>query len=63
MKIRPEILISNKKAINFKKILVTGSDEPLIAYLKNFIINDFKKRKFFIDFSGNFDSTMIGNLF
>ena len=63
MKIKPEVFLSSKKKIAFNKILVTGSDESLIAYVKNFIIEDFKKRNFFIDTSGNYNNGLMGNLF
>ena len=63
MKINPEVFLSLKKNIFFNKILVTGSDESFIAYLKDFIIKDFKKRGFFIDVSNNYNSGSMGNLF
>ena len=62
MKIKPEVFLGSKN-IFFNKILVTGSDEPFIAYVKNFIIEDFKKRSFFVDFSNNYNDGSIGNLF
>ena len=63
MKIKPEVFLSSKKNIVFNKILVTGSDESFISYVKNFIIEDFKKRSFFIDVSNNYNDGSIGNLF
>ena len=63
MKIKPEIFLSSNKNIIFKKILVTGSDEPLISYIKNFIIDNFEKRGFFIDVSNNYNDRSMGNLF
>ncbi|MDC0453316.1 hypothetical protein OAL95_01010 [Alphaproteobacteria bacterium] len=63
MKIKPEVLLTSKKNIIFNKILVTGSDESFIAYVKNFILEDFKKRNFFIDFSNNHTNNSLGNLF
>jgi hypothetical protein len=63
LKIKPEILLGSKKNIVFNKILITGSDESFIAYVKNHIIEDFKKRKFFIDVSNNFNGNSMGNLF
>jgi len=63
MKVKPEIFLSLKKNIVFNKILVTGSDEAFIIYVKNFIIEDFKKRNFFIDFSNNYNDNLMGNLF
>ena len=63
MKIKPEVFLSSKKNIVFNKILITGSDESLISYVKNFIIEDFKKRNFFIDISNNYNNYSIGNLF
>ena len=63
MKIKPEVFLSSKKNIVFNKILITGSDEPLIIYVKNFIIEDFKKRNFFIDVSNSFNGDSMGSLF
>ncbi len=63
MKIKPEVFLSSNKNIIFNKILVTGLDEALISYVKNFIIEDFKKRGFFIDTSNNYNDRLMGNLF
>ena len=63
MKIKPEVFLSLKKNIAFNKILVTGSDESLISYVKNFIMENFKKRGFFVDVSNNYNDRSIGNLF
>ena len=63
MKIKPEIFISSQKNIVFNKILITGSDESFIAYVKNYVIQNFKKRNFFVDFSNNYKSNLMGNLF
>jgi hypothetical protein len=63
VKIKPEVFLSSNKNIVFNKILVTGSDEPLIYYVKNFIIENFKKRNFFIDVSNNYNDRSMGNLF
>jgi hypothetical protein len=63
VKIKPEVFLSSKKNILFNKILVTGLDESLISYVKNFIIEDFKKRSFFVDVSNNYNDGSIGNLF
>ncbi len=63
MKVKPEILLNSSKEISYKKIFITGSDEPFISYVKDHIVHDFKKRNFFIDFSGNQNSGIVGNLF
>ena len=63
MKIKPEVFLNSKKTIGFEKILVTGSDESFIDYVKNYIIEDFKTRNFFVDFSNNYKSGSMGNLF
>ena len=63
MKIKPEVFLNSKQNLVFNKILVTGSDESFISYVKNFIIEDFKKRSFFVDFSNNYNDGSIGNLF
>lgn len=63
MKVKPEIFLNNSKEISYKKIFITGSDEPYISYVKDHIVNDFKKRNFFIDFSGNQNLGIVGNLF
>ena len=63
MKIKPEVLLSSKENIVFNKILVTGSDEPFIRYIKNFIIEEYKKRGFFVDFSNSYNAGLVGSLF
>ena len=63
MKIKPEIFLSSKKNIIFNEILITGSDESFIAYVKSFIIEGFKKRDFFIDVSNNYNKNSMGDLF
>ena len=63
MKIRPEILLNTKKEISYKKILVTGSDESLMYYVRDFILSDFKKRNFFTDISGVYNNSVVGSLF
>ena len=63
MKIKPEVFLNSKANISFKKILVTGSDEAFISYVKRFIIEDFKKRNFFVDVSNNYNDKSMGNLF
>ena len=63
MKIKPEVFLRAKNNIVFNKVLVTGSDESFIAHVKNFIINDFKEKGFFIDFSNNYKDGSMGNLF
>ena len=63
MKIKPEVFLVSKKNIVFNKILVTGSDESFITYVKNFIIEDFKKRNFFIDITNNYNDRSMGSLF
>ena len=63
MKIKPEIFLNSQKNIAFKKILVSGSDESFISYVKNFIIDNFKKRGFFVDTSNKYNDGSVGNLF
>ena len=63
MKIKPEVFLGSQKNITFNKILITGSDESFIAFVKNYIIEDFKRRSFFIDLSNNFNSDSMGSLF
>ena len=63
MKIKPEVFLNSNKNIIFNKILVTGTDEPLIYYVKSFIIESFKKRNFFIDVSNNYNDGSMGDLF
>ena len=63
MKVKPEIFLNSKNNIVAKKILISGSDESFIAYVKNFIIKDFKKRNYFIDVSNNYNDNSMGNLF
>jgi hypothetical protein len=63
VKIKPEVFLSSNKDIIFNKILVTGSDESFIFYVKNFIVEEFKKKNFFIDVSNNYNGGAMGNLF
>ena len=63
MKIRAETLLSTKKDIQYNKILVTGSDESFIGYVKNYFINRFKNKNYSIDLSGNYNSGLSGDLF
>jgi len=63
VKIKPEVFLSSKENISYKKILITGSDEPFIVYVKDFIIENFKKRNFFIDISNNYNDNSMGSLF
>ena len=63
MKIKPEVLLSSNQKINFNNILITGFDESFINYVRDFIITDFKKRNFFIDYSNNYNSGSMGSLF
>ena len=63
MKIKPEVFLSSQNNIVFKKILITGSDESFISYVKSHIVEDFKKKNFFIDLSNNYNPDLMGNLF
>jgi hypothetical protein len=63
VKIKPEVFLNSNKNIIFNKILVTGSDESFISYVKNFIVEEFKKRDFFIDVSNNYNNGSMGSLF
>jgi len=63
VKIKPEVFLNSQTNIVFNKILVCGSDESFISYVKNFIIENFKKRGFFVDVSNNYNDGSIGNLF
>ena len=42
MKIKPDVFLSSQTNIIYNKILVTGSDEIFINYVKNFHIKDRK---------------------
>ena len=53
MKIRPEILLNNNSDFFYNKILVTGSDESFINYMREHIIKFFKNKNYFIDLSEN----------
>lgn len=63
MKIKPELLLGSKKDIFYNKILITGSDESYISYIKDFVVSNFKKKGFYIDVSGNHNDGLVGNLF
>ncbi len=60
---KPEALLASKNDLIFNKILITGSDEPFISHVKNFIIEGFKKRGYFIDISNKHKNDSMGNLF
>jgi hypothetical protein len=63
MKIRPEILLNNNSDFFYNKILVTGSDESFINYMREHIIKFFKNKNYFIDLSGNYNRDLVGDLF
>ena len=63
MKVKAEAFINSKRSINFDKILITGSDEAFVSYVKNHIIQDFKNRNYFIDFTNNYTTNSMGGLF
>ena len=63
MKIRPEILLNNNSDFFYNKILVTGSDESFINYMREHIIKFFKNKNYFIDLSGNYNRNLAGDLF
>jgi len=63
VKIKPEVFLSSKKNIVFNKILITGTDESFISYVKSFVIEGFKQRNYFIDTSDNYNDGSMGNLF
>lgn len=63
MKIRPEILLNNNSDFFYNKILVTGSDESFINYMREHIIKFFKNKNYFIDLSGNYNRDLAGDLF
>jgi hypothetical protein len=63
VKIKPEIFLNSQKHTVYNKILITGSDESFITYVKNHIINDYRKKKFYVDFSNNYISDSMGSLF
>jgi hypothetical protein len=63
MKIRPEILLNNNSEFFYNKILVTGSDESFINYMREHIVKFFKNQNYFIDLSGNYNRDLAGDLF
>ena len=63
MKTRPEIILNKKDKITYNKILITGSDESLINYVRDYIIKNFRSRNYFIDLSGNYNKGIVGDLF
>ena len=63
MKIKPEILLSHSDEFIYNKILVTGSDETFINYVRDHIIKIFKKKNYLIDTSGNYNKGLTGDLF
>ena len=63
MKIKPEILLKNNSDFFYNKILVTGSDESFINYMREHIIKFFKNKNYFIDLSENYNRNLAGDLF
>ena len=63
MKIKPELLLNKTQNTQYKKILVTGSDETLINYTTEFIVKKFKDQNYFIDISGDLNPGLMGGLF
>ena len=63
MKEKPEIILNNNDKILYEKILVTGSDETFMSYVRSHIIKTFRNNKYFIDNSGNYNKKMVGDLF
>ena len=63
MKVRPEILLNYNEQPSYNKILVTGTDESLINYVRDYIIKDFKKKNFFVNTSGTYNKNLTGDLF
>lgn len=63
MKISPEILLSKSDGFSYNKILITGSDESFINYVKGQIVEIFKNKKYHVDMSGNYNKGLTGDLF
>ena len=63
MKISPEILLNNNDIFIYNKILVTGSDESFINYVRSYIVEIFKTKKYLIDVSGTYNKDLTGDLF
>ena len=51
MKVKPEEFLNNIGELSYNKILITGNEESLMAYVRDYIINNFKKKNYFIDWS------------
>lgn len=63
MKLRPEILLNNDKNLKYNLILVSGSDETLIAHITEFIVNNHKINNYYVDRSGEINNALVGDLF
>jgi hypothetical protein len=63
MKTKPEIILNQTKQIYYKRILVTGSDEPLITHVGDYFVKKFKNEKYYIDRSGVYNKGLAGDLF
>ena len=63
MKVRPETLLINENKPQYKKILVTGSDESLISYVSEHLVKQYKKDNYYIDTTGETDKNLVGDLF
>ena len=63
MKVRPEIILNDNNNFLYNNILITGSDESLISYVKEHFIKKFRNNNYFIDTSGNYNMNISGDLF
>ena len=63
MKLRPEVILSNKGAVLYNKILITGSDDSFISFMRDYFIKMFRNQNYFIDKSGTYNKGLVGDLF
>ena len=63
MKIKPDLLLLNNQKNLYKKILVSGSDEPLISYITEKIVKNYKDNQYHVDASGEINRGLTGDLF
>lgn len=63
MKIRPELLITKKETFDYKRFLICGSDDSYRSYITEFLVKKFKEKNYYIDVSGDINSSLSGDLF
>ena len=63
MKVKPEEFLNNIEELSYNKILITGNEVSLMAHVRDYVINNFKKKNYFIDITGRYNAGLAGDLF